>query len=252
MTQPNELKIHIYADGADIKSIQEMAEKPFINGFTTNPTLMRKAGITDYKAFAMEALKVVGDRSISFEVFADDEATMEAQAMEIASWGKNVCVKIPVTNTKGESCAPLIKRLSAKGVALNVTAIFTAAQIDEVVEALSPDTTAIISVFAGRIADAGVDPMPIMKYAVEESKHLPKADVLWASPREVFNVIQADECGCGIITATPDILKKISSFGKDLTQFSLETVQMFYDDATASGFTIKTTQPTKKEELHAA
>ena len=238
MNNINDLNIKIFADGADIKGIREMADKPFIKGFTTNPTLMRKAGVTNYKEFAMEALDVVGDRSISFEVFADEFPTMEKQALEIASWGKNVSVKIPITNTEGKSAAPLIKELSKQGVACNVTAMFTPAQVDEVVEVLSPETPAILSIFAGRVADTGVDPMPVMKYAVAEAKSLPKAEVLWASPREILNVFQAEEAGAHIITATNDMLKKLSLYGKDLSQFSLETVEMFYNDATAAGFSI--------------
>lgn len=233
-------KIKIFADGADINGIREMAAKDYISGFTTNPTLMRKAGITDYKAFAMQALAVVGDRPISFEVFADDFETMELQALEIASWGRNVNVKIPVTNTKGESSAPLVGRLSAEGVVCNVTAMFTAAQIEEITEVLSPQTPAILSIFAGRIADTGVDPLPVMKFAVEMASRLPLVEVLWASPREILNLFQANDCGCSIITATNDMLKKMELFGKDLAQFSLETVEMFYNDAKAAGYTINT------------
>ena len=246
-TTPN-YKIKIFADGADINGIRDMATKDYIKGFTTNPTLMRKAGITDYKAFAMEALKVVGNRPISFEVFADDVETMERQAMEIASWGKNVNVKIPITNTKGESCAALVGRLSARGVICNITAMFTEQHVNDIVAVLSPETPAILSIFAGRIADTGVDPMPIMKYAVDAAKKLPLAEVLWASPREILNLFQADQCGCAIITATNDMLKKMEFFGKDLSQFSLETVEMFYNDAKAAGYTIHTNQ----EKSHAA
>lgn len=245
MTKVNELKIKIFADGADIQGIREMAAIPYIKGFTTNPTLMKKAGVSDYKNFAQEVLSVIGGRPISFEVFADEFDAMEAQAMEIAAWGKNITVKIPITNTKGASSAPLIKQLSAKGVACNVTAMFTKAQVDEVLAAMSPQTPAILSIFAGRIADAGVDPMPIMRYAVEAAKKFPKVEVLWASPREVLNVFQAEETGCAIITATNDILKKLPQVGKDLTQFSLETVAMFYNDAKAAGYTIQTKKGAK-------
>jgi len=254
MQKLDALNIKIFADGADIAGIREMAEESYIKGFTTNPTLMRKAGISDYKKFAMEALSAVGNRPISFEVFADDFPTMETQALEIASWGKNVNVKIPITNTKGESSAALVGRLSKQGVACNVTAMFTAAQIEEIMEVLSPETPAILSIFAGRISDTGVDPMPIMKFAVETAKSYPKVDVLWASPREILNLFQAEEAGCGIITATNDMLKKISLFGKDLTQFSLETVAMFYNDAKAAGYTIDTqeNEPSIKKVHYAA
>lgn len=249
MNSLDHLNVKIFADGADIAGIRDMARLPYIKGFTTNPTLMRKAGITDYKKFALEALSVVGDRPISFEVFADDFPTMERQAMEIASWGKNVNVKIPVTNTQGESSAPLVRKLSHRGIICNVTAMFTHAQIDEIVEALSPETPAILSIFAGRIADTGVDPIPYMEYAVAAAKKLPKAEVLWASPREILNLFQANDSGCAIITATNDMLKKLELYKKDLTQFSLETVEMFYNDAQVAGFTIETHI---NEDLHAA
>ena len=246
------LKVKIFADGADIKGIQEMAAQPFIKGFTTNPTLMRKAGVTDYKKFALEAIAAVGNRPLSLEVFADDFPTMEMQALEIASWGKNVNVKIPITNTKGESCAMLVQRLSEAGVVCNITAMFTLEQVRDILEALNPDVPAILSIFAGRIADAGRDPVPVMKEAVTMAKAMqPKADILWASPREILNVVQADQTGCGIITATNDMLKKLSSLGKDLNQFSRETVQMFYNDATAAGYTIDVSKQ-QKEKKHAA
>jgi transaldolase len=218
--------------------MKEMAANPLIKGFTTNPTLMRKAGITDYKAFAREVLSAIPDRPVSFEVFADEFAEMEAQAMEIASWGANVNVKIPVTNTKGKFCGPLVERLSAAGVVVNVTAIMTPGQVERVTECLHVDTSAIISVFAGRIADTGLDPLPIMQKALRIMKAKPKAELIWASPRELFNVFQADGIGCHIITATHDILKKLSLVGKDLDMYSLETVEMFYKDAKAAGYTI--------------
>jgi len=232
------LKVKLFADGADLAGMKEMAANPMIKGFTTNPSLMRKAGVTDYKAFALEVLKVINDRSVSFEVFADDFGEMEAQALEIASWGRNVNVKIPVTNTRGEFAGSLIERLSKKGVKLNVTALLTLDQVKRVTERLAAETPAIISVFAGRIADTGVDPVPVMKKSVEIMKAKPKAELIWASPRELLNVFQADQVGCHIITATNDILKKLSLVGKDLDKYSLETVEMFYKDAKAAGFTI--------------
>ena len=232
------LKIKLFADGADISRIKEMASNPTISGFTTNPTLMRKAGVLDYKGFAKEVLKIVPNKPVSFEVFADDFPTMERQAIEIASWGKNVNVKIPVTNTKGEFCGALVKKLSDAGVQVNVTALMTLEQVQRVTDALNPDTPAIISVFAGRIADTGIDPVPVMAKAVEIMKAKPKSELIWASPRELLNIFQAEEVGCQIITATNDILKKLSLFHKDLDAFSLETVEMFYKDAKAAGFNI--------------
>ena len=232
------LKVKLFADGADISGIQEMALNSRIAGFTTNPTLMRKAGVIDYKGFAKDVLKVVPNKPVSFEVFADDFPTMEKQAIEIASWGKNVNVKIPVTNTKGEFCGALIKRLSEAGVQVNVTALMTLDQVKRVTDALSPDTPAIISVFAGRIADTGRDPVPVMAKSVEIMKAKPKSELIWASPRELLNIFQAEEVGCHIITATNDILKKLDLFHKDLDVFSLETVEMFYKDAQAAGFNI--------------
>jgi len=234
------LKVKLFADGADLAGMKEMAANPLIKGFTTNPTLMRKAGVTDYKAFAHDVLRAIPDRPVSFEVFADDFPTMEAQALEIASWGKNVNVKIPVTNTKREFSGPLIERLSKAGVKLNVTALLALEQVKAVTERLAPETPAIISVFAGRIADTGRDPVPLMAEAVKIMRAKPKAELIWASPRELLNIFQADAIGCHIITATNDILKKLSLVGKDLGQYSLETVEMFHKDATAAGFTIAT------------
>jgi transaldolase len=233
------MKIKLYADGADLVGIKEMSELAHISGFTTNPTLMRKAGVTDYKSFALDVLKIVPDRPVSFEVFADDFPTMERQAFEIASWGSNVNVKIPVTNTKGEFCGSLVKRLSGSGVKLNITAVMTIDQVEKIVDNLSPDTYAIISVFAGRIADTGVDPVPVMAQAVDAMKSRPKSELIWASPRELLNIFQADSVGCHIITATNDILKKLALVGKNLDAYSLETVEMFYKDAVASNFSIK-------------
>jgi len=241
MTDISKLKVKIFADGADINSIRALYMKPFVKGFTTNPTLMRQAGVSDYKSFALEVLRVISDRPVSFEVFADDIPGMETQAMEIASWGNNVNVKIPITNTKGESTAPLVKRLSDKGVICNVTAMFTLAQVQGIVDVLNPATPAIISIFAGRIADTGFDPVPLMQEAVKIASVKPKAEILWASPRELLNIFQANEVGCHIITVTPDVLKKLSGVGKDLTAFSLETVLMFYNDAKTAGYTIDIT-----------
>lgn len=232
------LKVKLFADGADLAGIREMYTNPMIKGFTTNPTLMRKAGIQDYKAFAHQVLEAIPDRPISFEVFADEFDEMERQALEIASWGKNVSVKIPVTNTRKESAGPLIERLSKAGVALNVTALTTLEQVRDVTARLAPDVPAIISVFAGRIADTGRDPVPLMAEAVKIMRDKPKSELIWASPRELLNIFQADSVGCHIITATNDILKKLSLVGKDLDQYSLETVQMFYKDAQAAGYKI--------------
>lgn len=240
MPNTSDLKIKIFADGADIESIRTLYAQPNIQGFTTNPTLMRQAGIQDYKAFAQEVLKIVSDRPVSFEVFADDIDGMEAQAFEIASWGKNVNVKIPITNTKGESTNELVGRLSAKGIICNITAIFTLDQLKETVDVLDANTPAILSIFAGRIADTGYDPVPLMREAVNIAKSKPKSEILWASPRELLNIFQADEVGCHIITVTPDVLKKLTGVGKDLAVFSLETVSMFYRDAQAAGYTIQT------------
>jgi len=233
------LKIKLFADGADISGIKEMASNSAISGFTTNPTLMRKAGIADYKGFAKDVLKIVPDKPVSFEVFADDFLTMERQAMEIASWGKNVNVKIPVTNTKGEFSGPLVGKLSNAGVQVNVTAVMTLDQVRRITAELSIDTPAIVSVFAGRIADTGRDPVPIMAESVEILKIKPKAELIWASPRELLNIFQAEEVGCHIITATNDILKKLSLLNKDLELYSLETVEMFYKDARAASFSIE-------------
>ena len=238
MTRLTDLKIKMFADGADIAGIRAMYSKPWIKGFTTNPTLMRKAGIADYKAFASEVLIEVPDRPVSFEVFADDFDGMEAQAMEIASWGSNVNVKIPVTNTKRQFAGSLIRRLSEAGVQLNITAVLTLDQVEAITDALAVSTPAIISVFAGRIADTGVDPVPMMRKALKIVQAKPKAELLWASPRELLNIIQADEIGCHIITATNDILNKLSLLGKDHANYSLETVEMFYRDASAAGYTI--------------
>ncbi len=231
-----DFRIAIYADGADVREMVAARDAGIVKGFTTNPTLMRKVGITDYAAFAKEALAATGDMPISFEVFADEFDEMERQAKLISTWGEPVFVKIPITNTKGESSIPLIQRLSAAGVKLNITAILTLQQVREVVDALDPNTPAIVSVFAGRIADTGVDPVPLMQEAAGICAAKPKAELLWASPRELLNIFQAEEVGCHIITVTPDLLKKLSMVGKPLDELSLDTVKMFYNDATAAGF----------------
>jgi len=232
------VKIKIFADGADLESIRDAARDSRIKGFTTNPSLMRAAGVSDYKAFALEVLKVVEGRPVSFEVVADDFATMEAQAREIASWGSNVFVKIPVSTTKGNFVGPLIATLSNSGVKLNVTAVMTLNQVKQIAEALAEKVAAVVSVFAGRIADTGRDPVPHMKSALDVLKSRPRAELLWASPRELLNIFQADEIGCHIITVSPDVLKKLPLVGKDLDGYSRETVAMFQKDAAAAGYEI--------------
>ena len=236
MKAPAELKVKLFADGAEKKSMLELYANPLIRGFTTNPTLMRKANITDYEAFARDILTAITDRPISFEVFADDFDEMERQARLINTWGPNVYVKIPVTNTRRESACDLIHTLSHDGIKVNVTAMLTLDQVCHVAAALADGAPSNVSVFAGRIADTGVDPVPIMEQAVRMLRTQPQMELIWASPRELLNVFQADAIGCHIITATPDILKKLSLVGKDLNEYSLETVQMFADDAARSGF----------------
>ena len=243
MTGLRSLRVKIFADGADLEGLKRMSTQPWITGFTTNPTLMRKAGVTDYRRFAHEVLSIVPDRPVSFEVFADDFAEMERQARAIASWGPNVNVKIPVTNTRRESAGPLIRRLSRAGVQVNVTAVFTLEQVKAIATSLAEDTPAIVSVFAGRIADTGVDPVPAMGEALKILQARPRAELLWASPREVLNVVQASEIGCHIITVTADLLAKLSLLGKDHEDYSLETVDMFHRDAAAAGYTIPTGRP---------
>ena len=228
--------IKLFADGADKQGILEMYNNPSIDGFTTNPTLMRKAGITDYVTFAKEILDEITDKPVSFEVFADEYKEMEQQALKISKWGENVYVKIPVMNTKKMASYELIRYLSLKGVKINITAIMTLEQVRMVSESVIGGPSCFVSVFAGRIADTGVDPVPLMRQALKILKIAPNAELLWASPREVFNVYQAESIGCPIITATNDILKKLNLKAKDLTEFSQETVQMFYQDAQASGF----------------
>jgi transaldolase len=233
-----ELKVKIFADGADRSDMLEMYSKPFIKGLTTNPTLMKKAGITDYRAFCKDILSDIKGKPISFEVFSDDFIEMERQALEIASWGENVYVKIPITNTKREPCHALVKKLGAQNVKMNVTAIMTIAQVREVVKCLNPLIPSYVSVFAGRIADTGVDPLPIMAAAVEMLKVTPASELIWASPRELLNIYQADEVGCQVITATKDIINKLSLVGYDLNDFSLDTVKMFHSDALSAGFNL--------------
>ncbi len=234
----NEMKIKIFSDGADIDSIIDTYQKGIAKGFTTNPTLMAKAGITNYLAFAKEVLKVVTDLPVSFEVFSDEFDEMRYQAHKINDLGPNVYVKIPVTNTKRQSAAPLIKELHDQGIKLNITAILSLRQVQEVYDALNPDVSAFVSVFAGRVADTGRDPLPLMKQSLELLRPKPAAELLWASPREVFNLMQAELMGCPIITITPDLLAKAAKFGMDLEDLSLDTVKMFYNDATKSGFKI--------------
>ncbi len=232
------LNVKIFADGAEKAGMLEMAADPLIAGLTTNPTLMRKAGITDYRAFAKEVLADITDKPISFEVFSDEFEEMERQALEIASWGANVNVKIPITNTRGESTADLVAKLSSQGVKVNVTAMMTLEQVQSVTPALSRGAGGYVSVFAGRIADTGRDPVPVMKEIVDYLADYPGVELIWASPREVLNIVHADMVGCHIITVTNSLIGKMALFGKDLSAFSLETVQMFYDDASAAGYTL--------------
>ncbi|HVT45453.1 MAG TPA: transaldolase [Thermoanaerobaculia bacterium] len=232
----SELKVKIFADGADRAGMLEMYAKPWISGFTTNPTLMRKAGISDYRAFAREILDAISDRPISFEVFADDVENMERQAHEIATWGENVYVKIPVMNTKSVPTYDLVHRLSHDGVKVNVTALMTPLQVDAVTEALEGGAPSCVSVFAGRIADTGRDPVPIMGTAMRTLRRAPNAELIWASPRELLNIFQADAIGCHIITVTNDTLRKLELIGKDLDDYSLDTVVMFHRDASAAGY----------------
>src|SRR5437764_9868806 len=234
----SDLKVKLFADGADKAGMLEMYRKPFVKGFTTNPTLMRKAGVTDYRAFAREILEAIPDRPISFEVFSDEFGDMERQAREIATWGENVYVKIPVTNTRREPAYELVRRLANEGVKLNITAIMTIEQVRNVVDAVKDGAPSCVSVFAGRIADTGRDPVPIMSECVDILKAAPQAELIWASPRELLNIFQADAIGCHIITVTNDILKKLSLVGKELADYSLDTVKMFFDDGRKAGFTL--------------
>ncbi len=238
MTRLDDLRVKIFADGADLPGMVTMAKNPLVKGFTTNPSLMRKAGVTDYEGFAREAIGAIPDRPISFEIFADDFAAMIAQGRRIGSWGRNVNVKVPVTNTAGRFSGEVITALSREGIAVNVTAIMTLDQVRAVAEALAPDTPAIVSVFAGRIADTGIDPVPHMRACVEILKARPRAELLWASPREVLNLYQAEEIGCHIITMTNELIAKLSLYGRDLVEYSRDTVQTFYTDAAAAGYRI--------------
>ena len=236
MKRVEDLNVKIFADGADKVDMLEMYAKPYIRGLTTNPTLMKKAGIKDYRAFCKDILTHIKDKPLSFEVFSDDFAEMERQALEIASWGDNVYVKIPVTNTQRETCYELVKKLGSKQVKMNVTAIMTLAQVCDVVAALDPRVPSYVSVFAGRIADTGYDPLPIMAAAVEILKLAPAAELIWASPRELLNIFQADDIGCQVITVTNEILRKLTLVGYDLSDYSLDTVKMFYQDACLAGY----------------
>ena len=240
MTRLDELRIKIFADGADLAGMLAMAKNPLVRGFTTNPSLMRKAGIEDYEKFARDALAAITDRPISFEVFADDFPAMIAQGRRIGSWGPNVNVKVPVTDTAGKFAGDVITALSREGVTLNVTAIMTLDQVRAVAEALAPEAPAIVSVFAGRIADTGIDPVPHMQACVDILKSRPRAELLWASPREVLNLFQAEAIGCHIITMTNDLIGKLSLYGRDLIEYSRDTVQMFFKDASGAGYQIRT------------
>jgi transaldolase len=238
-------RVKIFADGADRASILELADNPWIRGFTTNPTLMRKAGITDYEAFGRSLARAIPDRPFSFEVLSDDFDQMEQQAMQIATWGDNVYVKIPITDTRGRSAAPLVTRLAEQGVKVNVTALMTLEQVDIIVPALRHGPASCISIFAGRVADTGCDPLPILNGALARIRAYPQIELIWASPRELFNIVQADEIGCHIITVTHDLLKKLPLLGRDLSEYSLDTVKMFVDDARAANFALESPAPLK-------
>jgi len=239
MKSLSQLAVKIYGDGADLAGIQELSRQPYIKGFTTNPTLMRKAGVPDYEQFAAQVLKLIPDRPVSFEVLADDEETMESQARYIAAWGANVYVKIPVTNTRRVPMYPLIHRLSQDGIQINVTALLTLEQVREVSKALRGGAPSNVSIFAGRIADTGRDPVPVMAEAVAILRENPQSELIWASPRELLNIYHAEQSGCHIITVTNDILRKLHLIGKDLSDYSLETVKMFYDDGVKSGYALE-------------
>ena len=243
MTDASSLRIKIFADGADRESIARLYANPVIRGFTTNPTLMRKAGVKDYETFARDILELVPDRPISFEVFSDDFEEMEQQALQISSWGENVYVKVPVTNTVGEPSAAVVRRLAERGVKVNVTALMTPSQVAEVAEWLAGGPSGYVSVFAGRIADSGRDPVPLMVESLELIRRHPNLELIWASPRELLNLVQADAIGCHIITVTHDLLEKLPTLGKDLNEFSLDTVRMFHRDGQAAGYTLPAPQP---------
>jgi transaldolase len=233
-----DLQVQIFADGADIEGIRNLRSNPLIKGFTTNPTLMKQAGIKDYLNFSKEVIEVIDGLPISLEVFSDDFVEMKTQALKLSALGSNVNVKIPITNTKSEPSSKLVSELAKEGVSLNVTALFTLKQVNDTVAALQGSRKSYISVFAGRIADAGVDPMPIMEGALQLMRSEKQLELIWASPREVLNIVQADQIGCHVITVTHDLLKKLPGLGKDLTQFSLETVAMFANDAKNAGYTL--------------
>ena len=236
MADISSLGVKIFADGADKQGMLEMYSKPFIKGLTTNPTLMRKAGVGDYRAFCQDILSEIQDKPLSFEVFSDDFQEMERQALEISSWGENVYVKVPISNTKKEFCYPLVERLTREGVKVNVTAIMTVPQVESLARVLDPSIPSYISIFAGRIADTGIDPIPTMQAALEILRSNKKAELIWASPRELLNIFQADKIGCHVITVTNDILKKLSMVNYDLDEYSLDTVKMFFNDAVAAGY----------------
>jgi transaldolase len=238
MKKPEELDVKIFADGADKAGILELYRNPLIKGFTTNPTLMRKAGISDYRAFALDILKEIKDRPISFEVFADDFDTMERQALEISRWADNVNVKIPITNTHRQYSDKLVRRLSKAGVRLNVTALMTVDQVDLIAPCLADGPSSYVSLFAGRIADTGIDPVPMVKEAVRILRKYPNVELIWASPRELLNIYHAESVGCHIITVTHDVLKKLALVGRDLAEYSLDTVKMFYEDGRKAGYTL--------------
>ena len=238
MKKVEDLKVKIFADGADLSGMIEMASLPYISGLTTNPTLMKKAGISSYVEFAKNVLREISQKPISFEVFSDELDEMKVQAEKISSWGDNVFVKIPISNTRGETTKPLIEYLTNNGIKVNVTALMTNNQVMHVADALNPKVECYISVFAGRIADTGRDPIPVMKDCLDTLSHLVKAELIWASPRELLNVFQADKIGCHIITATNDLLGKVKIVGKNLEEYSLETVKMFRDDAVSSNFNL--------------
>lgn len=240
MKKIEELRVRLFCDGADLASIAETASYPWIQGFTTNPTLMRRAGVQDYEAFARALLRAVPDRPVSLEVFADEEAEMEMQALTMATWGPEVNIKIPVTNCAGHFLGPLIQRLALAGVTVNVTAVMTLGQVAAIAAVLPPECDAIVSVFAGRIADTGIDPVPVMRAAKELLRERTRAQLLWASPRELLNLFQADEAGCDIITVPPEMLRKLGLLGKDLAAYSRETVEMFHRDARAAAYAIDT------------
>jgi transaldolase len=239
MTKLSELYVKIFADGADLAGMLEMYRNPLIQGFTTNPTLMRKAGIKDYREFAHTILDAIPDRPISFEVFSDEPECIRRQAAEIASWGENVYVKVPVTTTNKEPLNDVVQSLSQDGVKLNVTALMTLAQVETISECLAGGAPSCVSVFAGRVADTGRDPLPLMEKAVEILKNSGTSELIWASPRELLNIFHADSIGCHIITVTNDTLKKLPLVGKDLEEYSQETVQMFFNDAAAAGYSLE-------------